>query len=85
MKGLPLDDGIDRYHGVDEMKGLVEAFRIARSFINRHAPTLDQAVLEFIDEGHFGYRVRKMRQVYSDRLQLLTEHASRRLSALLDV
>jgi GntR family transcriptional regulator / MocR family aminotransferase len=44
-------------------EGLVEAFRIARSFIDRHAPTLDQAVLtEVIDEGHFGHRVRKMRQ-----------------------
>jgi len=65
---------------------LVEAFRIARSFIDRHAPTLDQAVLtEFINEGHFGHHVRKMRQVYSDRSQLLTEEANRRLSGLLDV
>ena len=65
---------------------LVEAFRIARSFIDRHAPTLDQAVLtEFINEGHFGHHVRKMRQVYSDRSELLTEEANRRLSGLLDV
>jgi len=65
---------------------LIEAFRIARSFIDRHAPTLDQAVLtEFINEGHFGHHVRKMRQVYSDRSQLLTEEANRRLSGLLDV
>ena len=65
---------------------LVEAFRIARSFIDRHAPTLDQAILtEFINEGHFGHHVRKMRQVYSDRSQLLTEEANRRLSGLLDV
>ena len=65
---------------------LVDAFRIARSFMDRHAPTLDQAVLtEFINEGHFGHHVRKMRQVYSDRSQLLTEEANRRLSGLLDV
>ena len=65
---------------------LVEAFRIARSFMDRHAPTLDQAVLtEFINEGHFGHHVRKMRQVYSERSQLLTEEANRRLSGLLDV
>ena len=64
---------------------LVEAFRIARSFIDRHAPTLDQAVLtEFINEGHFGHHVRKMRQVYSVRSRL-TEEANRRLSGLLDV
>ena len=65
---------------------LVEAFRIARSFIDRHAPTLDQAVLtEFINEGHFGHHVRKMRQIYSYRSQLLTEEANRRLAGLLDV
>jgi GntR family transcriptional regulator / MocR family aminotransferase len=65
---------------------LVKAFRIARSFIDRHAPTLDQAVLtEFINEGHFGHHVRKMRQVYSERSQLLAEEAKRRLSGLLDV
>jgi GntR family transcriptional regulator / MocR family aminotransferase len=63
-----------------------EAFRIARSFMDRHAPTLDQAVLaEFINDGHFGHHVRKMRQVYSERSQLLTEEANRRLSGLLDV
>ena len=65
---------------------VVEAFRITRSFIDRHAPTLDQAVLtEFINEGHFGHHVRKMRQVYSDRSQLLAEETNRRLSGLLDV
>jgi GntR family transcriptional regulator/MocR family aminotransferase len=65
---------------------LVEAFRITRSFMDRHAPTLDQAVLaEFINDGHFGHHVRKMRQVYSDRSQLLTEEANRRLAGLLDV
>jgi GntR family transcriptional regulator/MocR family aminotransferase len=40
---------------------------------------------EFINEGHFGHHVRKMRQVYSERSQLLTEEANRRLSGLLDV
>jgi GntR family transcriptional regulator / MocR family aminotransferase len=65
---------------------LVKAFRIARSFIDRHAPTLDQAVLtEFINEGHFGRHVRKMRQIYSDRSKLLAEEANRHLSGLLDV
>ncbi|WP_263416359.1 MocR-like pyridoxine biosynthesis transcription factor PdxR [Terriglobus albidus] len=64
----------------------VEAFRIARSFMDRHAPTLDQAVLtEFINEGHFGRHVRKMRQVYSERSQLLTDEANRRLSGLIEV
>src|ERR1700755_395523 len=65
---------------------LVKALRIARSFIDRHAPTLDQAVLtEFINEGHFGRHVRKMRQIYSERSQLLAKEANKRLSGLLDV
>ena len=65
---------------------LIKAFRITRSFIDRHAPTLDQAVLtEFINEGHFGRHVRKMRQIYSERSQLLAEEANKRLSGLLDV
>ncbi len=65
---------------------LVDAFKLTRSFMDRHAPTLDQAVLtEFINEGHFGHHVRKMRQVYSDRSLLLAEEAHRRLPGLLDV
>jgi GntR family transcriptional regulator/MocR family aminotransferase len=40
---------------------------------------------EFINEGHFGRHVRKMRQVYSERAQLLTEETNRCLSGLLDV
>jgi GntR family transcriptional regulator/MocR family aminotransferase len=65
---------------------LVEAFTTARSLMDRHAPTLDQAVLtEFINGGHFGHHVRKMRQVYSERSQLLAKEANRCLSGLLDV
>lgn len=65
---------------------LVETFERARSFIDRHPATLDQAVLaEFISEGHFGNHVRKMRQVYSERLQVLTTAASGRLAESLRV
>ena len=65
---------------------LVEAFRIARSFIDRHAPTLDQAVLtEFINEGHFGHHVRQMRQIYAERLEVLCDAANQRLGGMLQV
>ena len=65
---------------------LVDTFQMARSFIDRHPATLEQAVLaEFITEGHFGSHVRKMRQLYSERLQLLREVANQRLSHALDV
>jgi GntR family transcriptional regulator/MocR family aminotransferase len=40
---------------------------------------------EFINEGHFGHHVRKMRQIYSERSQMLAEEANRHLPGLLDV
>jgi len=65
---------------------LVGAFEAARSFVDRHPPTLDQAILaEFITEGHFGHHVRRMRQTYSERMAILKESADRELAGLLDV
>ena len=64
----------------------VAAFETARSFIDRHPPTLDQAILaEFITEGHFGHHVRRMRQTYSERMSVLKEASLKHLSGLLDV
>lgn len=40
---------------------VVDAFAAARSFVDRHPPTLDQAILaEYITEGHFGHHIRRM-------------------------
>jgi GntR family transcriptional regulator/MocR family aminotransferase len=65
---------------------LVEPFASARNCIDRHPPTLDQAILaEFILEGHFGHHIRRMRQVYADRMAVLAEAAERRLGGLLEV
>ena len=65
---------------------LVDAFVAAKSFMDRHGPTLDQAVLaEFLAEGHFGHHVRRMRQVYRERMFVLIEAARKDLSGLLDV
>jgi GntR family transcriptional regulator / MocR family aminotransferase len=65
---------------------LVGAFEAARTFVDRHPPTLDQAILaEFITEGHFGHHVRRMRQTYSERMSILKEAADRELAGLLDV
>src|SRR5260370_31810494 len=45
---------------------LIEAFRITRSFIDRHPPTLVQPILtEFINEGHFPHPVTPITQVSS--------------------
>jgi GntR family transcriptional regulator / MocR family aminotransferase len=65
---------------------LVEPFAAARNCIDRHPPTLDQAILaEFILDGHFGHHIRRMRQVYAERMEVLAEAAERRLGGLLDV
>jgi GntR family transcriptional regulator / MocR family aminotransferase len=65
---------------------LAGAFEAARSYIDRHPPTLDQAILaEFITEGHFGHHVRRMRQTYSERMSVLREAARKHLNGLLDV
>jgi len=65
---------------------LVDAFSATKSFVDRHAPTLDQAILaEFISEGHFGHHVRRMRQIYAERVGILVEASRRKLGGLLDV
>jgi GntR family transcriptional regulator/MocR family aminotransferase len=58
----------------------------ARTFVDRHPPTLDQAILaEFITEGHFGHHVRRMRQTYAERIDVLKSAADQHLSGLIDV
>ena len=65
---------------------LVEAFVSARSLVDRHPPTLDQAILaEFITEGHFGHHIRRMRQSYAERVDVLKTAADKHLDGVLDV
>ena len=65
---------------------VVDAFAAARSFVDRHPPTLDQAILaEFISEGHFGHHVRRMRQLYSERMDILKATANKQLDGVVDV
>lgn len=65
---------------------LMDSFAAAISVTSRHAPLLDQAVLcEFITEGHFGRHVRRMREVYAERLSVLLQCAGERLAGLLDI
>ena len=65
---------------------LVGAFISGRSFVDRHPPTLDQAILaEFITEGHFGHHVRRMRQTYAERIDVLKTAADKHLDGILDV
>jgi len=65
---------------------LVDSFAAGRSLLDRHMPTLEQAILtEFILEGYFTHHIRRMRQVYGERLAVLLEAAERRLSGYIDI
>lgn len=65
---------------------LVPLFVAAKSITNRHAPLLEQAALcDFITEGHFGRHLRRMREVYAERLTALLDGARERFAGLLDI
>jgi GntR family transcriptional regulator/MocR family aminotransferase len=65
---------------------LAPHFAAAKSVLVRHPPVLDQAVLcDFIAEGHFGRHLRRMREVYAERLSILQEGAQRELDGLLEI
>ena len=47
---------------------LIDAFVAARALSGRHSPTIEQAALtDFIEEGHFGRHIRRMRTLYRER------------------
>jgi len=63
---------------------LVEPLLAARSFVDRHSPTLPQiALADFIQDGHFTAHLRRMRALYRDRQEALLEATARRLAGLL--
>jgi GntR family transcriptional regulator/MocR family aminotransferase len=65
---------------------LVERFAAAKSVLNRHAPPFEQTVLcDFIGEGHFERHLRRMREVYAQRLTTLIESGRRRLAGLIEL
>jgi GntR family transcriptional regulator / MocR family aminotransferase len=65
---------------------LVERFAALKSLLTRHTPPLEQTVLcDFIVDGHFGRHLRRMREVYAERLSVLLESARERLTGLLDI
>jgi GntR family transcriptional regulator/MocR family aminotransferase len=65
---------------------LLDHFAATISVTSRHAPLPEQAVLcDFINEGHFGRHLRRMREVYAERLAALLESARHRLAGLLEI
>jgi GntR family transcriptional regulator/MocR family aminotransferase len=65
---------------------LVDRFAAAASVSTHHPPLLEQAILcDFITEGHFARHIRRMRELYAERLLVLLEAARNRLGGKLDI
>ena len=65
---------------------MVDVFAAAESVSTHHPPLLEQAILcDFIIEGHFARHIRRMRELYAERLNMLLESAKQRLGNALDI
>ena len=65
---------------------MVDIFAAAESVSTHHPPLLEQAILcDFITEGHFARHIRAMRELYAERLSVLSELAREKLSGLLEI
>jgi GntR family transcriptional regulator/MocR family aminotransferase len=64
----------------------IEPLKKLRWLLDRHSPTLEQAVLtDFINDGHFSRHLRKMRTLYFERQQFLLKAVNKHLSDILKV
>ena len=67
----------------DEM---VDVFAAAQSVSTHHPPLLGQSVLcDFIREGHFARHIRRMREIYAERLEVLLQAAREKLEGLMEI
>jgi GntR family transcriptional regulator / MocR family aminotransferase len=65
---------------------LADRFSATLSITRRHAPLIEQAILcDFITAGHFGRHLRRMRQIYAERLNILLHFAKQNLTGLLEI
>jgi GntR family transcriptional regulator/MocR family aminotransferase len=65
---------------------LTEKFAAARFISDRHSSILDQATMcEFLAGGQFGRHIRKMRELYAERLAALCDAVQRRLGGLVEL
>jgi len=65
---------------------LVDIFAAAEAVSTHHPPLMDQAILcDFIREGHFARHVRRMRELYAERLSVLLESARSKLRGLVEI
>jgi GntR family transcriptional regulator/MocR family aminotransferase len=65
---------------------LVEVFTRTKAMTTRHHPLLDQEVLcDFMEQGHFGRHLRRMRKIYEERYSLLMECAREHLGEFMEI
>jgi GntR family transcriptional regulator/MocR family aminotransferase len=65
---------------------LIEVFAAARSLMDVHSSTVEQAVLaDFISEGHFARHLRRMRRLYEERQKILAAECEKHLAGLLEI
>jgi len=64
----------------------IDAFVRGKAVMDRHAASVDQAaVARFIEEGHFGRHIRRMRALYQERRDLLVDLVRRELRGALEI
>jgi GntR family transcriptional regulator/MocR family aminotransferase len=67
-------------------RDLVDRLAALKSVTSRHAPLLEQAVLcDFMEAGHFGRHLRRMREVYAERRDALQVGARTELAEWLEL
>ena len=67
-------------------RNLVDMFVCAKAMTTRHLPLLDQAVLcDFIEQGHLGRHLRRMRKTYEERFSVLLDCAREYISEDLEI
>ena len=65
---------------------LVDVFVRTKAVSTRQQPSLDQAALcDFMDQGHFGRHLRRMRSTYEERLSILLECGRPQLAPYMDI
>ena len=67
-------------------KRLIDTILAFRFGIDQNAVGLEQAMLaDFIEEGHLGRHMRRMRELYANRLQTLRREGEKHLKGLLEI
>lgn len=67
-------------------RNLVEVFAQTKAMTTRHPSLLDQAVLcDFMEQGHLGRHLRRMRKIYEERYTILLSAAEQHLADYLEL